>query len=196
MPGKRRNPRWACFNLRENVSLTDKTGPVAAPVAASPARALVEELGAVLQSGLKLALLLVLDPCLPLMADEPASDKVVVVGVEDVLAPLLGLEALKEVVAGQNLRSVGTSSARHAGCTAIEVVRGRDLEVASLNVSSTEPVEDASGQRAIPDALNSLAGADATNLGVFEGSEDPGHHGRRPGDIVVGHDGELGRNLG
>lgn len=184
------------MHSRKDVSLLDKAGPVAAPIAASPAGALVQELGAVLESGLKLTLALVLDPGLPLVADEPAGDEVVVVSVQDVLAPLLSLEALEEVVAGEDLGTVGAGSARHAGSAAIDIVGGGDLEVATLNVSSAEPVVDASGPVTLPDALNSLAGADTTDLGVLEGSENPGHQSRRPGDIVVSHDGDLGGYLG
>lgn len=140
--------------------------------------------------------MLVLNPGLPLVADQPASDEVVIVSVEDVLAPLLSLEALEEVVAGENLGSVSAGASRHAGSAAVDVVGGGDLEVATLNVGRTKPVEDTSGPVALPDALNSLAGADTTDLGVLEGSENPGHEGRGPGNIVVGHDGDLGGNLG
>lgn len=80
--------------LGKNVSLSDKAGPVTAPVATSPSRALVKELGTVLEGGLELTLLLVLNPGLPLVADEPAGDKIIIVSVEDVFAPFLRLEAL------------------------------------------------------------------------------------------------------
>lgn len=181
---------------RKNIFFLDKAGPVAAPVAASPPGALVEELGAVLKGSLQLALALVLNPSLPLVADEPASDKVVVVGVEDVLAPLLGLEALKKIVARENFGPVGTGSARHARGTSIDVVGSGDLKVASLNVSCSQPVEDAGGPRTIPDALNSLASTDTTDLRVFEGSQNPRHEGGGPGYVVIGHDGDLGGDLG
>lgn len=172
------------------MSLAHQTGPVAAPVAARPAGALVEELGAVFQRRLDLALAVVLDPRLPLVADEPSRDKVVVVGVEDPASPLFVLEAVQEVVRLQNLRSIGARATRHARSAAVHVVRSRDLKVASLNVGGAEPIPEAIGQRGVPFTTDSLVGADATHLGVLKGSKDPRHQSRGPGDIVVGHDGD------
>lgn len=97
---------------------------------------------------------------------------------------------------GENLGSVGAGSARHAGSAAINVVGGRDLEVASFDVSGAQPVEDTSGQRAFPDSLNSLASANPANLRVFEWSQDPGHQRGRPGNIIISHDSDLGSDLG
>lgn len=170
--------------------LLDQAGPVASPVAARPAGALVEELGAVLQRRLNLALALVLDPGLPLVADEPARDKVVVVSVQDPLPPLFRLEAVEEVMALEDVGAVGAGAARHARGAAVHVVRGRDLKVAALNVGGAEPVPDADGPGRRPLALDPLAGADAAHLGVLKGGQDPGHQRRRPGHVVVSHDGD------
>lgn len=150
----------------------------------------------VLKSSLNLTFVVVLNPSLPLVANQPAGDKVVVVGIQDPLPPFLVSKPVKKIVALQNLRSVSASAARHAGCTAVHVVSGRDFEVSALDVGSAQPVPQTVSQGFIPVAADSLAGADATNLGVFEGSENPWHEGRRPGHIVVGHDGDGGSNLG
>lgn len=176
--------------------LLDQAGPVASPVATRPAGALIQELGAVLQSCLNLAFALILDPSLPLVAHQPSRDKVVVVSIQDPLSPLLRLEAIEEVVALEDGRSVRSSAAGHARCAAIHVVRGRDLKVAALNVCGAEPVPDAHRPRGRPLTLDSLTGTNAAHLGVLEGGQDPGHQRRRPRDIVVGHDGNGSLNAG
>lgn len=181
--------------LHPDVPLAREAGPVAAPVAARPPRALVEELGAVFQRRLELAFALVLNPRLPLMADEPPRHKVVVVGVENPLAPFLVFEPVEEVVALQNLRSIGACATRHAGCATVHVVRGRNLKVAPLNVSRAEPVPHPVSQRRIPFAPNALVRADTTHLGILKGGEEPGHERRGPGDVVVGHDGNGSLDL-
>lgn len=174
-------------DLRQHVSLGHKTGPVAAPVAPGPTGALVEELETVLQGGLDLALAFVLNPGLPLVAHQPARDKVVVVCVEDILSPTLRLESFQEVVALQNLGAISTGAARHARCAAVHAVGGRDLEVPPLDVRRSQPVEDLRSKRAIPLASDTLAGADAPDPGILERGQDPGQELLRPGDVVVGH---------
>jgi hypothetical protein len=76
-----------------------KAGPVASPVAASPPRALVKKLVAIFQSGLQLAFRLILHPRLPLMADKPAGDKVVIIGIENPPPPFLILEPVEKLMA-------------------------------------------------------------------------------------------------
>lgn len=76
--------------------LSNKAGEVASPIATSPARTLIQELGIVLQGRLDLALPVVLDPGLPLVRDQPPSHKVVVVGMELEFTPALSLEAMEE----------------------------------------------------------------------------------------------------
>lgn len=169
--------------------LANETGPVASPVAARPTSALIKELWAIFESRLNLTLAVVLDPCLPLMAYEPACDKVVIVGVENPLSPFLVLETVKEVVALQNFRSVSACATRHARCAAVHVVGSRDLKVAAFNVCGAQPVPQAVGKRSIPLSTDSLVCPNTTHLGVLERSENPGHESRGPGDIVISHDG-------
>lgn len=85
-------------SLPPHISLRNHTGPVASPVTASPARALVEKLVAILESGLQLTFRFVLDPCLPLMADKPSGNEVVIVSIENPLPPFFILKSVKEVV--------------------------------------------------------------------------------------------------
>lgn len=178
------------------VTLNAETGEVAAPVAPRPSRTLVQELDPILKGRLQLALTLVLDPRLPAFLDQPARHKVVVVGVQVEFAPPLIPEATQELAVVENLGPVSSRAPRHAGGSAVDVVRGGDFEVAALNVSHTEPVPAAGCEGCIGFPAHSLAGADATHLGVFERSENPAHHGRGPRDIVISHDGNGGLNLG
>lgn len=123
--------------------LLDQAGPVASPIATRPAGALIQELGAILQSGFNLAFALILDPGLPLVAHQPSRDKVIVVSIQDPLSPLFGFEAVEEIMALEDFRSVRPSAARHARGAAVHVVSSRDLKVAALNVCCSEPVPDA-----------------------------------------------------
>lgn len=181
-------------NLPPHVPLLDQAGPVASPIATRPAGALIQELGAILQSGFNLAFALILDPSLPLVAHQPSRDKVIVVSIQDPLSPLFSLEAFEEVMALEDFRSVRPSAARHAGSAAVHVVSSRNLKVAALNVCRSEPVPDANRPRGRPLALHSLACADAADLGIFKGGENPGHQRRGPGHIVVSHDGDGSRH--
>lgn len=181
--------------LPKHMALPAQTSPVAAPVASGPARALVQELHALLQGGLNLAFPIVLDPGLHLVADQPASHKVVVVGIENVTSPALRLKALQEVMALQDLRSIGTGAAGHARGSAINVMGGGDLEVAALDVCCTQPVPHACRDRTIELALDPLASAHPSNLRIFEGGQEMGNQGGGPLDIVVCHDHNFCRDM-
>jgi hypothetical protein len=104
------------------MSLNAKASVVRPPVATSPAGTLIQELDIVLECGFDLAFLVVLDPGLPLIGDQPSSDEVVVVRIELKFAPPLSLEAIKEQGTLQNLRSEGTRASGHARCATIDTV--------------------------------------------------------------------------
>lgn len=74
----------------------NQTSVVASPVAASPPRTLVKELDVVFKCRLNLAFLVVLNPSLPLIGNQPSRDKIIVIGIELKLAPSFGLETIKE----------------------------------------------------------------------------------------------------
>lgn len=93
-----------------DISLAHQARPVTSPVAACPSGTLIEKLDPIFKGSLNFALVLVLNPGLPLMADQPSSNKVVIVGIQNPLSPLLVLKAMKKVVAGKDLGSVGASS--------------------------------------------------------------------------------------
>lgn len=175
-------------DLRPHVSFAHQTGPVAPPVAPCPAGALVEEFGAVLERRLDLALRIVLDPSLPLVSDQPPSHKIVVVGVEDVPSPLFIFEVVQETVAFEDLGAVGTRSPGHARRPTVDVVRCRDLEIAPLDVGRPQPVKDARHDVSVSDAFHPLACPDPAHPVVLERCEEPGHQGRRPFHVVIGHD--------
>lgn len=179
----------------EDIALPAQTGPVAAPVASGPARALVQELHALLQGGLNLAFPIVLDPSLHLVTDQPPSHEVVVVGIENVPGPAFRLKALQEVMALQDLGAIGASAAGHTGSSAVDVMGSGNLEVAPLDVRSTEPVPDASRDRAVELALDALAGAHPSNLRIFEGCQEMGHQSGGPLHIVVCHDHDFSRDM-
>lgn len=182
--------------LPPDVSLANKTSPVASPVASGPAGALVQKLEAVFQRSLQLALSLVLDPRLPLVIDQPARNKIVVVGVKNPFAPLFILEAVEELVALENLSPVRAGPAGHARRATINVVGCRDLKVTALNVRSAKPVPAASSQWCVPFTAHSLTGSNSSHASVFERRQNPRHESGWPGNVVIGHDGNGSRDSG
>ena len=85
------------------MSLGEKTRIIASPIAASPSRTLVQELDIVLKCRLNLALLLVLDPSLPLIRDQPPRHKVIIIRIELEFPPAFSLEPFKEQRTLKNL---------------------------------------------------------------------------------------------
>lgn len=164
-----------------------KTGPIATPVAPGPSGALIEKLDACLERRLDFTLFVVLDPSLPLMSHQPPSHEIVVIGVENILSPLLIFEAIEKIVALENFSPVCASAARHTRSSAVDVVGCRYLEVPPLNVSRAQPVEDLR-RKISANALNTLAGADAAHPIVLERGKEPTHEGHGPLDIIVSHD--------
>lgn len=178
------------------MTLNAKTREVAAPIAPRPSRTLIQELDPILKRRLQLALALVLDPGLPTFLYNPASDEVVVISIEVKLAPPLVPETAKELAVVEDFGPVGASSSRHTRGSAVNVVSGRDLKVAALDVSHTEPVPAARREGCSRFPTDSLASTHSAHFGVFERSKNPRHHGRRPRDVVISHDGNGGLDLG
>lgn len=176
------------MHLRPDVSLCDEASIIASPVAACPSGTLVQELDVVLKGCLNLGLPVVLNPCLPLLRDQPASHEIIVVRIELILTPALSLEAFQEQRALQNIGAKGARAARHAGGPSINPVGCRDLEVSSLNVCSPQPVVNSGHNRTRSDSLDSLTRANASDFRIFEWSQQPGQNCARPRDIVVCHD--------
>lgn len=72
----------------------------------------------------------------------------------------------------------------------------RDLEVAALNVSRTQPIPYLRRPVSIPLASNSLTSPDPPDFWVLERREDPWHQSRWPGDIIICHNCDGRLNLG
>lgn len=170
------------------MSLSEEARVVTSPVATSPTGALIQELDVVLESGLDLALLVVLDPSLPLVRDKPPGNKIIIVSVELELSPALGLETVEEQRTLEDFGSKGTCPSRHTGSTAINPMGGRNLKITPLDVGCTKPVVNPCGDGASPRPLDSLARADSTYLCVFKWCQEPGYYGSGPRDIIVSHD--------
>lgn len=97
-------------NLLPNMLLGYQTSVVTSPIAASPTGTLVKELDVVLKRRLNLAFLVVLNPGLPLICNQPSRDKIIVIGIELELAPSFSFESIKKQGTLQNLRAKGTST--------------------------------------------------------------------------------------
>ena len=157
---------------------------------------MIEKLNIVLKCGFDFAFPIVLYPGLPLIRDQPPSDEVIIVSIELELAPAFSLKAIEEQGALQYLGPERTCASGHAGCATINVVGRGDLEVSSLNICSSQPIEQKFGNGTRSDSLDSLTGAYTTNLCVFKGSKEPGYDCPRPRDIVVCHDNDVSLDLG
>ena len=70
-----------------------------------------------------------------------------------------------------------------------------DLEVSAFDVSRSKPVPNLCGPGCRPLPTHSLARPNTTNVGVFEGGQDPWHQCRGPCHIVIGHDRDRGLHL-
>jgi hypothetical protein len=131
-----------------------------------------------------------------LIGDQPSSDKVVVVRIKLKFAPPLSLKAIEEQGTLQDFRPEGARAPGHARCATIDTVSRRDFEIPSLNVCPTQPIEASGQKRSRSYPLDTLAGANATNLEVLERCQKPGKDCFGPRDIVVCHDDERRLDLG
>ena len=178
-----------------NVLFVEHAGQIAAPVAAGPAGTLLEELDVVFEGGLDFGFRVVLDVGLPAMRDHPARDKVVVVGIEVVLAkpPFLVGEAVGEDGILQDLSAIGHGPARETGQATIDVGGGGTVKVAAFEIQGGQKAPDALGPGWGGMSTETLAGADTAEALVdIKGSQDPGQDGWGPAHIVVGEDSDGG----
>jgi hypothetical protein len=164
---------------------------IAAPIASRPSSALFEEDRVILQRSLDLDLGVVLHVGFPSVRDHPASNEIVVVGIELVLAkpPFFVGEGVGETVILQNLGPIGNGAAGQTRHTAIHVSGGGAVKVAALEVERAEEVPDAFGKGGIDSSAQALAGHHAAvTLVSVERGQDPRQGSGRPADIVVGKD--------
>lgn len=178
------------------MSLRVKTRKIATPVAASPARTLIQEFVIVLQGGLDFALWVVLNPCFPAIGHQPASDEVIIIGIELETAPPFGLETIQEQRILQDFAAECTCASRHTRSSPINAMSCGNLEVASLDVCSPKPIVLQSTKRSALKTLDSLAWPYTTNFRLLERSQKPGQYHTWPRDIVVRHDDDRGLHPG
>lgn len=184
-------------NLRPNVAFGEQTGEVAAPVATSPAKALLQELRIVLQSCLDLAFRVILHVYLVLVVDEPASDEIVIVSVELILIkpPLFVGESVRKVDVLENAGTVGTGATRNAGHATVHVAGSSTVEVTAFEVEGTEETIDTLAESWVLSPAKTLACNDAAiDLGL-ERRQDPLQQLDGPVDIIISKDDDLGPNF-
>lgn len=123
-----------------NVLLVKHRSQIAPPITSGPAGALLQETRVVLESCQHLRLWVVLHISFPSVRDHPASDKVIIVGIELVLPPppLLIGERIGEGLILQNSRPIRNRSSRHAGKATVHISRRAAVEVASFQVQSAQ----------------------------------------------------------
>lgn len=180
------------------MTLAKHAGQIAAPIASRPSSALLEEDRVILQRSLDLDLGVVLDVGFPTVRNHPASNEVVVVGIELVLAkpPFFVSKGVGEAVVLQNLGPIGNGAAGQARNTTIHVGGGGAVKVAALQVESSEEVPEAFGKGGIDGSAQALAGHHAAvTLVSVERGQDPRQGSSRPADVVVGKDGNGSADL-
>lgn len=129
---------------------------------------------------------------LPAMRQHPSGDEIVIVGVELILTtPVLMREAVCECRILQNMCSVGDGSPGETGDASVQMGRGRDLEISPLQIQGAQK----GPQVRLLRSTKPLARAHPAHIGLLIGSQDPRENGSRPGDVVVGEDGDLCADL-
>jgi len=178
------------------MSLGHQAGIIAPPVTTSPSRTLIQELDIVLQGRLNLAFPVILNPCLPLVGDEPASNEIIIVSIELILTPAFSLEAFEKQGTLQNLGTERTGASGHARRSTINAVCRGNLEVAPLDIRRTQPIVQNRRQGARSNSLDPLIWTNTTNFCLLERCQQPGENCAWPRDIVVCHDDDRRFDLG
>jgi hypothetical protein len=114
------------------MSLDKHARQVAPPVAAYPAQTLFQVLWTIFKGCLNFTSLVVLHGNLPAIHIHPASDEVVVVGVELEISPCLVREAISESIVLQYTGTVRNCPARETRQSTINVETCRAVEIASF----------------------------------------------------------------
>ena len=114
-PGSFVPERICKLHLPPDMPLHAHASNVASPIAASPAKALLQELDVAFQLRRHLCFLVVLERYLLMVGNQPTGDEIVIIGIELVVpspAPDLVREAGNEAVLADNLRSIRNRPAR------------------------------------------------------------------------------------
>lgn len=178
--------RTGTLSIPPNISLINQRCPVTPPITSRPPQTLLQKVRIILQRRLNLTLLVVLDPRLVLMRNQPPRHKVVVIRVQLVLPPPLRLEAVQEQRILQNLGAKGTCASRHTTRSTVHVVRRGNLKVSPLNVDGPEkipyPCHPGSGSQ----PLHTLTGTYSTHFRILKRCQQPWKNCARPRHIIVG----------
>ena len=158
-----------------------------------------QELWVRTKSGLDGRVCAVLEFDLPVVRHQPTSDEVVIVSIER--AELTEEEHLvgETIHECRLLDDTSTNDGRSAGDdedSPVDCVGGCQLEVMSLEVDATKEVKE--GAEAQTSRLSShlLAGTDAADLSIFEGSHNCGEEvGTGPEHMVVGKHRKFGLHV-
>lgn len=175
-----------------DIALDEESGVVGSPVAPSPSQALSDKLWIGFKGGLNGALRVVLNPRLFVFTDHPSGQKVVVIRVEDEIAPFFVAKSIKIFLLLQNLTPDSIGATGHAGSSTIKVVRGRDLEVAALDVALAEPVPAAGDNVGITITGDTLKDTHGAHVLILKRSKKPWKNSERPGNIIIDQDGDRG----
>ena len=131
------------------VSFDEQAGQIAAPVAANPAKALIEEFGTILKSSLHLSLLVILHADFPIVCIKPARDEVVVVGVELTGSPLFVGKSVGKSLVLEDAATVGSTASGEAWKTTVDVEACRAIEVTAFQVCRSQEIPHANILRSL-----------------------------------------------
>ena len=175
---------------RPDVTLHEQRTEIRPPSVTCPAKYLLQEPPVGLHRTEKLRLLAALHVGAPAVADHPPGEVLVVARVELVLPePVVVGESVQELGVLENDRPVGRRTTRETGETAVDVSRGRNLDVPD---GETERGENLPDGHVLADRLHALGCADTTDLLVLKAGEDVRKHGRGPDGVVVSEDDNVG----
>ncbi len=129
-----------------NMTFGEKAGHIASPITACPTQALCQEFWIVFEGSQNLTMWVVLHVGLVTMRHHPPCEKVVIIGVQLVLAkpPFLVGETIGEVDILKDARAVGTGASGETWHTAVHVGGRRTVKVSTFQIQGTEESIDAS----------------------------------------------------
>lgn len=175
------------------MSLHEQTAEIRPPSIPSPPEDLFQEPPIGLHRREQLDLLTTLHIRAPPMAHHPPRQKLIVPRIELILSqPVVMREAVEEIGVFEDDGPVRGGAPGETGDAAVDVGRGRDLDVAD---GEAERGEDLPHRHPAPDLLHALARADAADLLVLKTRQHIRQHRRRPDRIVVRKDDDVRRRV-
>lgn len=174
-----------------DVALSKERTKVRTPCVAGPAQNLFEEAPIVLECREQFGLFAALCIGVPAVRHHPTREELVVSRVERIFAePQIVGEAVLESRIFQDEGAVGGGATGETADAAVNVGRGRNLDIATRQAEASENLPE--GLVAIGiDSVDGLGGADTAHLEVLEAGEDVLEHSGLPNGIVVGKHQDL-----